>query len=1089
MISVSALITSRIACRPVSRLRLRLAAGLLVLAFLSALPLSVAGAERQGVIVVDDKAFPPFAFLDADGNARGITVDIWKLWSRKTGIPVAFKLMAWDAALAEVEQGRADVVGGLFRTAEREKILDFTTQILKISTGIFFHNRVAGIKGVSDLRGFQVGVVKGDGAEELLRSKAAGITIVAYPGADELVRDAVDGKIHVFMADIPIARFYLAQHPQGGSFRLSEDILVNQQFAAVRKGNARLLATIQAGLDRIEPSEIEAIVTQWSGRPALKHFSWQAVLTTLVAAISLLVAAFLWNLFLHRRVEEATRDINEKNRQLNDANEALRVSENKFRVIFENAPYSIVISRLSGGRFIAANNIFLERNNLKKEEVSKLRVNNVIKMPGKDRRLIVDALRRQGVVKDVFTTVKKRDGSETHIIFSAVLLPIDEQDQVLSIVVDVSDKIKFKEDLKKSEEKFRTIFHNAPIGIFRTTFDGRIIEANATLARMLGYANRNELLESIKDLATDIYPEPGARQALLDALVRSPQGIRREIDFKRKDGLPLYAIVNVSLQMDADGRPAFLNGTIEDITSLKQTESELRNLAAAVEQSGEVIAITDPYGVIAYVNQAFEEITGYARLEALGQNMSLLKSGEHERSFYRDFWQTISSGKTWSGRFTNLRKDGSRYIEDATVSPVFDKHGKIVNYVAAKRDITQEVNLEEQYRQMQKMETIGRLIGGVAHDFNNLLQAMNGYTDLAMTDLDAASDSREFLSKARGVGQRAANLVQQLLLFSRRQTLKPKLLKLENVVTDMLKMIDRLIGEHIRIEWIPRKEPCIISGDSGMLDQVLMNLCVNARDAMPDGGVLTIETRNVFIDDDFCASHAWARPGWFALLSVRDTGCGMDQKTLKRIFEPFFTTKEEGKGTGLGLATIYGIVQQHDGMINAYSELGKGTVFNIYLPLHEQAETADNIRRREAPRGGEETILLAEDDETVRELARTILERAGYRVLVAEDGEEAVRLYDRNAGRIALLLLDVVMPKMGGYAAYMHIHKCDPDIAVVFASGYGDTVNHTNFALADGLPLIEKPYSNASLLKAIRKALDAKAPSAAEKSAIDGLIK
>jgi PAS domain S-box-containing protein len=548
-----------------------------------------------------------------------------------------------------------------------------------------------------------------------------------------------------------------------------------------------------------------------------------------------------------------------------------------------------------------------------------------------------------------------------------------------------------------------------------------------------------------------------------------------EVEFKRRDGTPLHTIMNVSLQMDAKGYPAYLDGTIEDITTHKQVEVELRRLAAAVEQSGEIILITDETGRIQYVNQAFERITGYTRQEALGRKPNLLKSGEHPPEFYHSLWRTISSGRTWNGRFVNRRRDGSLYSEETTISPVFDAGGKIMNYVAAKRDITDELTLEEQYRQMQKMEAIGQLTGGVAHDFNNLLQAINGYTDLAIMDLPPEHRSRNFLEQAHKAGERAASIVQQLLLFSRRQIMKPKVLDLNTVVTNLLKMLGRIIGEHIHVIWHPQQAPCIIEGDSGMLDQMVMNLCLNARDAMPEGGTLMIEIRPFEIDEDFCALHAWASSGRFVRLDITDTGCGMDRETLQHIFEPFFTTKDKSKGTGLGLATVYGIVKQHRGMIDVYSEPGKGTTFHVYLPLYEQDCSSEMEPRVSiTAAGGSETVLLAEDDRMVRELGRTLLERAGYTVLTAEDGQQAVSMFQENGDRIALLILDVVMPHLSGRGVLTRIRTLQPDIAALFISGYSESAIHTDFVLHEGLALLQKPYTANALLQAVRNALDKK---------------
>ena len=817
---------------------------------------------------------------------------------------------------------------------------------------------------------------------------------------------------------------------------------------------------------------VPAAIAQTPPEQAIETVSGHQLGVVVLGALPLLMAVVFWNILLRRRIAAATRDLTEKNRQLASSHEALRQSEQKFRLIFENAPYAIVINRLEDGRFLDANQVFLQKNGISKQTLVEMTNREVHPWLGIDRKTVIDALKRDGTVRNAEITLKRADGTTAQVLYSSVVMDVDGERQILSMVVDVTEKIEAQNALRQSEEKFRTIFNNAPIGIYRTSYGGRLLEANDTLARMLGYHDRLDMLASVKNLSTDIYPAPGERRRLLDALVKSPKGVRIEIEFKRRDGSPFHAVVNASLQMDQNGRPAYLDGSIEDIADLKKAESELRRLAAAVEQSGEIIVITDPAGCIQYVNQSFERITGYSRGEAIGRSPRMLKSGEHDPAFYRDMWQTVSRGQVWNGRIVNRRKDGSRFTEDATISPVIDGAGQIVNYVAAKRDITHELAVENQYRQMQKMEAIGQLTGGVAHDFNNMLQAINGYMDLALLEIPADHDIRGFLEESRKAGHRAASLVQQLLLFSRRKIMQPVVVDLNRVIADLLKMIARLIGEHIQIQWQPSQAPCVIRADIGMLDQMVMNLCVNARDAMPNGGTLAITTRPVVIEADFCAKHAWARPGRFALLEVQDTGCGMDRQTCDRIFEPFFTTKAEGKGTGLGLSTVYGIVKQHGGMIDVASQPEAGTTFQVYFALCRQSETLAEVDLNVDMPGGTETLLLAEDDDGVRDLAGRILKRAGYAVIEARDGQEAVDIFRQTPDTIDLLLLDVVMPRLGGREAFESVRQIRSDVATVFFSGYDKGSLHTDFVLDDGVKLIQKPCTPRALLETVRAVLD-----------------
>jgi PAS domain S-box-containing protein len=509
-----------------------------------------------------------------------------------------------------------------------------------------------------------------------------------------------------------------------------------------------------------------------------------------------------------------------------------------------------------------------------------------------------------------------------------------------------------------------------------------------------------------------------------------------------------------------------------EIQERKLAEETLGRLATAVEQAFETIVITAVDGTILYVNPAFERTTGFAAREAIGQNPRILKSDAHNAGFYRKIWETILAGGVWSGQFVNRRKDGTLYTEDSTISPIRDETGQVVNFVAVKRDITQELRLAEQLRQAQKMEAIGQLAGGVAHDFNNLLQGIMGYTQIALDHLEKTDKIHHDLEQVLKAGERATVLVRQLLSFSRRQNIQRRGLDLNQVIGDLMKMLRRVIGEHIDLQFSPAQGVKTVFADPGQIEQILMNLCVNARDAMIKGGRLAIATRNAVLDKEFCANNLWASPGEFAVLRVSDNGCGMAGEVREHIFEPFFTTKDTGKGTGLGLATVYGIVKQHNGLIDVASAPGHGARFDIYLPANGQ--TAENEDRFETTpaRGGNETILLAEDDEIVRNLAVRILRGGGYRVLTAQDGEAALLQFARHKEAIDLVILDVVMPRLSGRAAHERIVALRPGVPVLFSSGYSMQLLESGIAPADGARLIQKPYEPDDLLRTVRETLD-----------------
>ncbi len=511
---------------------------------------------------------------------------------------------------------------------------------------------------------------------------------------------------------------------------------------------------------------------------------------------------------------------------------------------------------------------------------------------------------------------------------------------------------------------------------------------------------------------------------------------------------------------------------VRDITERRKVEEERARLAMAVEQSADAIVVTDRNGTILYVNPAFERITGYPREEAVGKNPRILRSGKQDEAFYRSLWETVSRGEVWAGHFINRKKDGSLYEEDATISPLRDASGGIVNYISVKRDVTHLVALENQVRVSQKMEAVGTLAGGIAHDFNNALTGIVGFGEILKirlgNDPHALSDLDEILRCA----ERASLLTRQLLSFARRQVIDPVNLDLNAMVSDMEKLVGKVVGEHIEVKTVLEKGLPTTRLDRGQIEQVLMNLCLNARDAMPDGGRLVIETCATSLEEGYLKNHPYMKAGRYAVLSVSDTGTGMDEKTRERVFEPFFTTKGPDKGTGLGLAVVYGIVKQHNGFIHLYSEPGKGTTVRIYFLAVDAMPDPDGTAPSEAIRGGNETILLAEDDESVRKLTERALTGYGYRVLIARDGAEAVDIFRRHGHEIAMAVLDVVMPKMGGKQVYEEVADASPRLKVLFLSGYSADAVHERFVLHPGLAFLQKPFDLPSLIRKVREVLD-----------------
>ena len=521
------------------------------------------------------------------------------------------------------------------------------------------------------------------------------------------------------------------------------------------------------------------------------------------------------------------------------------------------------------------------------------------------------------------------------------------------------------------------------------------------------------------------------------------------------------------------GRVVGVIGLGIDITQRKKAEADRERLVTAIEQLAEAIIITDTEGIIQYVNPAFEKITAFNREEAVGRNTSMLKSGEHDDAFYESLWETLWRGEIWQGNLINRRKDGALYEEEATIAPVRDGSGSITNYVAVKRDVTAQNELESQLQQAQRMVTVGQLAGGVAHDFNNLLTMINGHCEFLMNGIDPEDPMCTDVEGIRKASKQAQQLTRQLLTFSRRQYVEPKVLDLDSVLSEMKKMLKRLLGESIELRIEKPEKLGNIEADPGQVEHLIVNLAINSRDAMEEGGVLTFEMADVELDSRFARSRIDVTPGHFVRLIVSDTGCGMDENVRRHMFEPFFTTKGAGKGTGLGLATVYGIVKPSGGYIQCVSQADQGTTFLIYLPrVDKTAERLTGQDSEEKSVQGVETVLVVEDDRRILKLIQRALTKQGYVVVPASDGEAALEELEKAGDSIDLLLTDVVMPGMNGTELARRILELRPEMKVLFMSGYaGKALLHEIVEKVE-TEFIRKPFLLQSLCSRIRSILD-----------------
>ena len=640
--------------------------------------------------------------------------------------------------------------------------------------------------------------------------------------------------------------------------------------------------------------------------------------------------------------------------------------------------------------------------------------------------------------------------------------------------------------LRESDTRLAGLLEFAQDAIISTDERGRITLFNRGAEAIFGHA-REEIIGRNLEM---LLPAPMrtahaghlAAFAAGDATARK-MNERGEIFGMRKNGEQFPAEASISKLEHMDG--TVFTAILRDVsdrkraeTALTESEERFRNL---VEGSLQGIVIHRDFKPV-FVNRSAADIFGYDSPEEMLALDSLrplmLPDQPHPVAPGRGDAER-SKGLEAQGEYCGVRKDGLRIRYQAGLREV-DWEGAAATQ-ATVVDITERSALEERLRQAQKMEAVGQLAGGIAHDFNNMLQVIRGFTTLATTELDGDSGKVAlYLGKVEQAAAGAASLTRQLLAYSRRQVLQSRPLDVNRLIVDLVKMVQRLIGEDIELELNPGAGVQNIFADRSMIEHVLINLCVNARDAMPDGGRLSIATQNCVLDEAFTAAHDWAAAGTYTLIEVSDNGCGMSQDVQGHIFEPFFTTKQPGEGTGLGLSMVYGIAKQHGGMIDVRSEVGAGTTFSVYLPItdEEAAEPGSEATRPTA--GGNETILVAEDEPKVLELTKELLETQGYNVLCARDGAEAVQVYDTHSGEIGLVILDVVMPRMGGRKVFSAIRKIDSTVPVMFCTGYSSTAVDSEFITAHQLRMIYKPISPNEFIAAVRETLDGAAPHPAE---------
>jgi two-component system, cell cycle sensor histidine kinase and response regulator CckA len=775
----------------------------------------------------------------------------------------------------------------------------------------------------------------------------------------------------------------------------------------------------------------------------------------------------------NRQLRSAREDleirVQERTSELEAAAEALRTSEESYRLLFESNPHPMWVYDVETLAFLAVNEAAVDHYGYSADEFLAMSIIDI--RPQEEVLGLLQTIREMSAntTTVVFRKHRKKDGTIIDVEGTSREVSLAGRRARLVLAIDITERKRAEEE----REQLAAIVassHDAIISII----DDRIASWNAGAEKMYGYTEAEAVGHHIslllpKDRADELETNRGKLQ-------RNERIEYLETSRLRKDGSLIDVSVSVSPIKDDAGRLVGAATIARDITEQKRVERELRKseerYADLVENAHDIIYTHDLQGNYTSVNKAGERITGYTREESLKMNLAQTVAPESVEYARRMMRQKLAGDEETVYELDIIAKDGRRVAIEVNTR-LIRQDGVPVGVQGIGRDITERKHLEQQLLQSQKLEAIGQLAGGVAHDFNNLLTAIIGYSDLLLRQVGTDERFRAELEEISAAGKRAAGLTSQLLAFSRRQVLQPVVLNLNDVVINIERMLRRLIGEDIDIVTVTEDGLGLTKIDQGQCEQVLMNLAVNARDAMPNGGRLTIETANVDLDETYTRHHPEIIPGRYILLAVSDTGTGIDAETYSHIFEPFFTTKDQGKGTGLGLSTVYGIVRQSSGHIWVYSEPGHGATFKVYLPRID-AVGQTRAAHPEAPSTlrGPENIMLVEDDESVRNLSRLVLEEHGYTVLAAESGAGALEAFGPLATAIDLVITDVIMPKMNGAELVTRLQEMHPEVKVLYVSGYTEEATIHRGVLLHGVDFLQKPFTPEALARKVRDVLD-----------------
>ncbi len=765
------------------------------------------------------------------------------------------------------------------------------------------------------------------------------------------------------------------------------------------------------------------------------------------------------------------RDITERKK----IEKELRESENRFRTLVENVA-SIAVHGYDEERRVVFWNFACEQfYGYRQDEVMGLKMEDLIlteDMKSQVLHRIDRLLNNSHSLPPQEIGFRRKDGKRIHMLSSNVVLKNDFGQKIFYFLdIDLTDLKDTEVALKESEEKYRLLAETARDIIVVHDLNGDFIYMNKAGLKTTGIKPGELKARNMKDLISPVRLEE-MYDSWFRRMNKDDHVFLFETEMTNLQGITIPIEISASI-ITRNGSATHILLVIRDISERKRVQNEMNMLAHAIKSISECVSVTDMQDNIIFVNDAFLKTYGYRREELIGQPIDIVRSSKNPLQVIRKILPETLKG-SWQGELINKRRNKEEFYIFLSTSIIRDEKNEPVALIGVSRDISEHKKLEQQFRQAQKMEAIGRLAGGVAHDFNNLLTIIKGYSELLLSRLADDNLLRNYALQIDKAGEKAGSLTRQLLAFSRKQILKPKVMNLNTLLRDMENMLQRLIGEDLELVMLLDQKLGNVQADPGQIQQLVMNLVINARDAITGNGKIIIETENTRLDNDYIQKRSMVKSGNYIKLAISDTGLGIHKEIQDFIFEPFFTTKEEGKGTGLGLATVYGIIKQSEGYIWVYSEPGMGTTFKVYLPrIDDDTETATVAEKKEEIITGNETVLVVEDENDVRALICEALHKHGYRILEAPHGGIALSLCEEYKKPIDLVITDIVMPHMSGGEFVQNMARIHPEAKVLYISGYTSTAIVQKGLLGSETPFLQKPFTPSLLLKKIRHILDA----------------